>query len=126
MTEEWKCAGCGTLSPDRQRSCDCATNVVVKSTGEQAWKRAPSTHWAVTVSRGGEEIVTIASNCLSGRDLSHEDEETIRKAAHHLLSFIGDPLNPNRSAAYLDSAEADLWRGPMDPGRVPHSECGND
>jgi hypothetical protein len=48
-------------------------------------------HWAVTVERSGEKIVTIESNCLSGRDLSPEDEETIRTAAHHLLAFIGDP-----------------------------------
>ena len=93
MTEaaqEWKCAGCGTLSPGRQRSCDCPTRVVFKSIGETAWKRDPGTHWSVTVSRGGEEIATIGWNCLSGRDLSHEDEETIRTAAHHLLSFIGE------------------------------------
>ena len=46
-------------------------------------------HWAVTVFRNGEEIVTIESNCLSGRELSQEDEETIRNAAEYLLSFVG-------------------------------------
>lgn len=51
-------------------------------------------HWAVTVSRDGEEIVTIESNCLSGREISAEDEETIRTAARALLGFIGDPLTP--------------------------------
>jgi len=48
---------------------------------------AADQHWA----RAGENIVTIESNCLSGREISPEDEETIRTAARHLLSFIGDP-----------------------------------
>jgi hypothetical protein len=48
-------------------------------------------HFAVSVERNGEEIVRIESNCLSGREISAEDEETIRTAAHHLLAFIGDP-----------------------------------
>lgn len=48
-----------------------------------------SINWSVTVERDGEEIVTIASNHLSGRDLSPEDEETIRTAAKHLLAFVG-------------------------------------
>jgi chromosome segregation ATPase len=33
----WQCAGCGVASPDRYRSCDCPTNVVVRAK-EQAWK----------------------------------------------------------------------------------------
>jgi hypothetical protein len=49
-----------------------------------------SEHWSVTVSRDGEEIVTIESNSLSGRELTSEDEAAIRLAAHHLLAFIGD------------------------------------
>lgn len=49
-----------------------------------------SPHWAVTVYRGGEPIVTIESNCLSGRDIDPEDEDAIRTAAKHLLAFIGD------------------------------------
>lgn len=48
-------------------------------------------HWAVTVERDGEKIVTIESNCLSGREISAEDSEAIRNAAWHLLSFLGDP-----------------------------------
>lgn len=48
-------------------------------------------HWSVTVEHDGENIVTIESNCLCGRDLSAEDEETICTAAVHLLSFIGRP-----------------------------------
>ena len=52
-------------------------------------------HWAVTVERNGETVVTIGSNlsgttdCLSGRDLSAEDEQTIRLCAEHLRAFIG-------------------------------------
>ena len=85
---EWRCAGCGVFSDNRERICECPTNVVIHaSTGRQEWKRA---HWAVTVFRDGEEIVTIESNCLSGREITPEDEETIRNCAKHLLSFIGD------------------------------------
>lgn len=45
--------------------------------------------WAVTVERNGEQVVTLASNLLAGRDLSPEDERVIRLAAEHLLAFIG-------------------------------------
>ena len=48
-------------------------------------------HWAVTVSRSGDEIVTIEPQVLVGREISAEDADTIRVAAHHLLAFIGDP-----------------------------------
>ncbi len=51
-------------------------------------------HWSVTVSRNGEEIVTIESNSLSGREIGPEDGAAIRTAARHLLSFIGDPAPP--------------------------------
>jgi hypothetical protein len=46
-------------------------------------------HWAVTVSADGEPLVTIEKNCLSGRDLTPDDEDVIEWAAHHLLAFIG-------------------------------------
>lgn len=51
-------------------------------------------HWSVAVERDGESVVTIASNCLSGRDLGEEDEHVIRLAAQHLLSFVGQPPVP--------------------------------
>jgi len=38
-------------------------------------------HWAVTVERNGESVLTI--------DLSADDERVIRMAAQHLLSFVG-------------------------------------
>lgn len=49
-------------------------------------------HWSVSVERNGELVVTIETNCLSGRDISDADAETIRTAARHLLSFIGEPV----------------------------------
>ena len=49
-----------------------------------------TTHWSVTVSRNGEDIVTISSNSLSGRELDAEDEKAIRTAARHLLAFVGE------------------------------------
>lgn len=46
-------------------------------------------HWSVTVERNGETVVTIESNCLSGRDLSAEDERTILLVSEHLRAFVG-------------------------------------
>lgn len=46
-------------------------------------------HWSVSVERDGENVVTIESNCLSGRDLSEQDRATIRHCAAHLLAFVG-------------------------------------
>jgi hypothetical protein len=51
-------------------------------------------HWAVTVWRNGEEVVTIATNSLSGRELEPADEECVRTAARHLLAFIGEGTSP--------------------------------
>lgn len=56
-------------------------------------------HWSVTVERNGEPIVTIESNGLSGREISAEDEDAIRAAAHHLLAFIGDGQPEPRNEA---------------------------
>lgn len=58
-------------------------------------------HWAVAVYRQGENVVTIESNCLSGRTLLPGDDETIRSAAMNLLGFIGDP--------YPQMAPAEGW-----------------
>jgi len=46
----------------------------------------------------GENLVTIAWNHLSGKaDLSPQDEDAIRSAAHHLLSFVGrETMNLDR------------------------------
>jgi hypothetical protein len=58
-------------------------------------------HWAVTVSRNGEQIVTIESNCLSGRDISSKDEATIEDCARHLLAFIGKEFAPPGAGSAL-------------------------
>jgi len=47
-------------------------------------------HWSVAVDRNGENVVTIGSDSLSGRELSAEDERVIRTAARHLLAFVGE------------------------------------
>ena len=49
-------------------------------------------HWAVTVSMNGESLVTIESNCLSGKpEFTDEEAQVIRDAAAHLKAFIGEP-----------------------------------
>ena len=53
-------------------------------------------HWGVTVFADSERIDTIESEYLCGREITQEDEKTIRRAARHLLSFIGDPPPPPR------------------------------
>lgn len=63
-------------------------------------------HWAVTVCRNGEEIVTIESNCLSGRELSVEDTKIIHRAACNLLGFIGAGQPPEMlDQALIDNGE---------------------
>lgn len=63
-------------------------------------RKAVKGSWAVTVERNGEQVVTLESNCLSGRDLSPDDEHVIETAARHLLAFIGHSAQP--LAASLD------------------------
>ena len=49
-------------------------------------------HWSVTVTRNGEDLITIESNSLCGKaELTPEDEEVIRAAGMHLLAFVGEP-----------------------------------
>jgi hypothetical protein len=66
--------------------------------------------WAVTVERNGENIVTVSSNCLSGRDLQDGDERTIRTAAEHLLSFIGQYAVAAETPRPAEQQAADLVR----------------
>ena len=50
-----------------------------------------SDHFAVTVWRNGESLVTIESYCLSGKaEFTEAEAETIRTAALHLMAFIGE------------------------------------
>ena len=73
-------------------------------------------HWGVTVDTFGEQIVRIETEYLSGREISDVDESTIRRAAEHLLAFIGDPypaaLSPDVATttrdAILEEVEAKL------------------
>ncbi len=50
------------------------------------------THWSVTVERNGENLVTIETNCLSGKpDFTEAEAQAIRDASETLLAFIGRP-----------------------------------
>lgn len=81
-------------------------------------------HWLVTVERNGEKVVTIEPNCLSGRDVSREDEDAIRAAAGHLLAFIGDPPPPEpKVVADVDELRAALT--PLARLEVPKRPQGN-
>ena len=55
-------------------------------------------YWSVSVSSSGEEILTIEPQMVAGRELTTDDEEIVRTAAHHLLAFIGDPQPPARKS----------------------------
>ena len=48
--------------------------------------------YSVTIERYGEQVLTIEENCLSGKELSDEDEDGIYNMATHLLSFLGRTL----------------------------------
>jgi len=69
--------------------------------------------WAVTVERNGESVVSLASNCQGGRDLSAEDERVIRLTAGHLLAFIGEahvpsPVSSTGAEQEIKDLKADL------------------
>lgn len=49
------------------------------------------------------------TNCLSGREISPDDERTIRTAAEMLLAFIGD-ASPEGLRTLLDEREAEVAR----------------
>jgi len=46
-------------------------------------------HWGVDVRINGTRVLTIESNCLSGRDLSEEELNTVGTCGNHLLAFSG-------------------------------------
>ena len=79
------------------------------NTPDDIERRMKAGHWAVEVRRNGESVVCIESNCLSGREISADDETAIRTAAHHLLSFIGDGY-PQSPAAKDDEDRASAAR----------------
>jgi hypothetical protein len=75
--------------------------------------------WSVSVSRSGENLVTIEPRMLSGRPtFSVTDEAAIRAAGHHLLAFIGSE-NPEPFIVD-DEAEAQ----PSPPPRSAPREAG--
>lgn len=78
-------------------------------------------HWAVTVRRNGEEIVTIESNSLAGREISPEDEKAIETAAHHLLSFIG--RSPFLPLTMVGASDGRMYRL-NDHGLWEHADAG--
>lgn len=101
MADEWKCSGCGVVSADRVRRCDCATACLfIYEPGRMDGgtmrheiklpSPSPDAHWAVSVAIDGTQIVCIESNCLSGVEGVDRYAETIRTCAQHLLAFIGD------------------------------------
>ena len=47
--------------------------------------------YAVTVSKYGEDILTIEHECLSGKELSDDESRAVWEAGEHLMSFVGDP-----------------------------------
>lgn len=49
--------------------------------------------WEVTVRRDGVDVVTLGSTLLCGRALDEADIATIRRAADHLLAFVGSPAD---------------------------------
>lgn len=64
--------------------------------------------WAVTVKDSKGEIVTIERACLSGREITPTEEATIRKAASHLLGFIGEGYDPDARDALEASAAREM------------------
>ena len=47
--------------------------------------------YAVTVSKDGENILTIEHECLSGRELTEAEARVVWDAGEHLKAFAGDP-----------------------------------
>jgi hypothetical protein len=55
-------------------------------------------HWGVDVRLNCERVLTIESNCLSGRDLSDEELEAVYQCALHLIGFCGRTAENNELA----------------------------
>ena len=66
-------------------------------------------HWSVSVSRNGDNLVTIESNMLAGQpEFSDEEARVIRECAAHLLAFIG-PAAPVGEPAAMPPVEVGDW-----------------
>lgn len=64
-------------------------------------------HWSVTVDVGGQALLSIGHNWLSGaREPTEADEATIVGAAQHLLAFVGYGLPPSSYAPEGDEVSS--------------------
>lgn len=64
-------------------------------------------HWRVTVSRNGEDLITIETSCLCGKEsFTDEEADTIREAARHLLAFIGEKSDDDIPGTPSDQYQA--------------------
>jgi hypothetical protein len=72
------------------RGCGETTRMELIALRKRLASSEETQFWAVTVSRNGEDVVTIASTHLSGlAKLSDEDKRVIRLAADRLFSLVG-------------------------------------
>lgn len=80
--------------------------------------------WAVIVERNGEEVVTLSSNGYGGRDLSDDDERIVRRAAEHLLSFLGQTHTrpDNQHIPRLTERDANIICGVIVGSRLDFEE----
>jgi hypothetical protein len=84
-------------------------------------------HWGVDVRRNWENLVTIESNCLSGKpEFSEVEADVIRQCADHLHAFIGPRSTPEPQTDYTREAfERDRFdtAGPIAPEPSPATVC---
>lgn len=58
IKREWRCSGCGVLSPNKESRCDCPTGVVYREangTFERAWKIYSEDAMVVVAEQAGDE-----------------------------------------------------------------------
>lgn len=89
----WTCAGCGAPSKERERVCDCRTNVVGRD-GRTAWKTArplqktySKTHPYVIVRTDGEFNEGDEGEDIIGYEIWDERPESY----HRLCTVYEDP-----------------------------------
>jgi hypothetical protein len=101
------CRLCVDAARDAKRKRNASASPGPTPDGCVEYSDQSTQSWAVSVERDGENIVTISSNCLGGRDLSAEDERVIRMAAEHLNSFVGPGPTPEgrETARWRECAE---------------------
>jgi hypothetical protein len=107
------CRLCVDAARDAKRKRNASASPGPTPDGCVEYSDQSTQSWAVSVERDGENIVTISSNCLGGRDLSAEDERVIRMAAEHLNSFVGPGPTPEgrETARFRAAVSADYKAG---------------